>query len=251
MIQSLIFFPEKSFDDTPERHRLAYEEVSIQVGPGVELFGWYFPAKNEKGVVIFFHGNAGNIAARLFKAEGWIKRGFSVLMVDYRSFGKSTGQIQTGEDIIEDSKRMLEWLIRNKKTPLEKIIFYGESLGSHPAIQLGSAYSAMGVILESPYTAFIDLAPIHYPWIPKFMTELLLKNFAFDNLSLIPRLKSPLFILHGTEDETCPYLMSGKLMAAAPEPKKLFSIPGGMHNDLREKSGNAYWEEAIAFLQNQ
>ena len=84
MISSMIFFPEKTFYEKPQDYGFDWQDISIPTSDGVRLHGWFLKAQPEEGVILFLHGNAGNISGRLFKAQGWIKRGFSVLLVDYR-----------------------------------------------------------------------------------------------------------------------------------------------------------------------
>lgn len=245
MITSLIFFPDKNFYEKPEDYQLISEDVFFETADGVKLHGWYLKAPAEKGALLFFHGNAGNISHRLFKAKEWVARGFSVFLVDYRSYGKSQGGIRHGDDIIRDAEAAFHWLTEEKKIPLLKIVPYGESLGSHPAIQLAVKHKVAALVLESPYTSFYDLSRVHYPFVPGS----LVKDFAFVNTELIGKIQSPLFILHGTEDEICPYPMSEELFRRAPEPKELFSIPGGTHNDLPISAGVDYWRRPTEFVE--
>ncbi|MSR78062.1 MAG: alpha/beta hydrolase [Candidatus Omnitrophica bacterium] len=257
MIQSLIFSPDPHYSEYPVNYGLAWEDVSFQTPDKSELFGWYLSPspplprgerEEPKGTILFFHGNAGNISGRLFKAEGWIKRGYSVLLYDYRSYGKSSGSIQSQEQMVEDGRQVLQWLTDEKQIPLSKIILYGESLGTHLAIRLGSEFKIAAVILEAPYTSFTDLAPVHYPWIPKSMIEAMLKHFSFPNQDFIGGLKAPLFILHGTKDLTCPFYMGEKIFEEALEPKELWSIAGGGHSDLPQITGKDYWDRPARFL---
>lgn len=245
MIASLIFFPEKTFYEKPADYGLIAEDVRFRTEDGVSLHGWYLPAPENKAVLLFFHGNAGNISGRLSKADGWVRRGYSVFLVDYRGYGASEGRIEHQDDVIRDADAALAWLLDEKKQPLSKIVLYGESLGSHPAIRLGSEHAVAAVILEAPFTSFVDLGKIHYPVVPSAV----IRDFAFPNEDFIAYLKAPLFILHGMEDEICPYAMAGELFEKAPLPKEFFSIADGMHNDLPIKAGEDYWNRPASFLE--
>ncbi|MBI3316656.1 MAG: alpha/beta fold hydrolase [Candidatus Omnitrophica bacterium] len=248
LMTSLIFFPEKTHFETPKDYGLLFEDVFFKTADGIKLHGWFLEAKPDPaGVLLFFHGNAGNISGRLFKAKGWIKRGYSVFLADYRGYGKSEGKIDHEEDVTKDAQAAWKWLREENKFTEEKIIIFGESLGSHPAIRLGGLYRPKAVLLEAPFTSFIDLAKLHYGAIPGI--DFLMRDFQFQNINFISQINAPLFILHGTSDETCPFEMSEKLMAKAPEPKELFSISNGFHNDLPQKSGEAYWDKPVEFLQ--
>ncbi len=244
MITSMIFFPEAVFYEKPSDYGYDFEEVHFKTSDGISLFGWFLKAQNEKAVILFFHGNAGNISHRLYKVKGWLEKGFSVFMIDYRGYGKSAGKIESSENVLTDARAGLNWLSSNRKVPLQEIIFYGESLGSYPAIRLGAENKAGAVILEAPFTSFSELANVHYPMIPK----MLLKGFEFENISYISELKCPVFFLHGMRDEICPYTMSGELFEKAPEPKGFLSVPNGMHNDLPVTAGNDHYEKPFEFL---
>lgn len=258
MISSMIFFPEKEHYEKPADYGFVFEEVFLKTSDQIQLHGWYLHAlgddttraglQNEHGVVLFFHGNAGNISGRLFKAKGWVERRYSVLLIDYRGYGKSGGQIERQEDVIADAEAALKWLLEIKKVELSKIIFYGESLGSYPAVILGAKYRAKAVILEAPFTSFTELARLHYPYVPQMLIEPMMKPFEFSNTSHIDHLKCPLYILHGTRDEICPYGMSEKLFEKAPQPKSHFTIEGGAHNDLPIIAGPDFWDQPAAFL---
>lgn len=246
MITSMIFFPDKTLYEKPQDYGFDWQDASVQTEDGIQLHGWYLKALEPKGAILHLHGNGGNISARLYKVKGWVERGFSVLLLDYRSYGKSQGEIKEGEDIYRDAKAGFEWVRKASALPDSKIILFGESLGSHPAVRLGAEYAVGAVVLESPYTSAVDLAKIHYAAIPG--KDFLMKDFQFRNTDIIGRLKAPLFILHGTQDEICPYEMSETLMDQAPEPKGFFSIPGGTHNDLPIRAGEDYWEKPYQFV---
>lgn len=244
----MIFFPEKKFYESPEDYGLAYEEVQLAVksSQNVQLTGWFLPCTRgeSKPVLLFFHGNAGNIGNRLYKIRGWIERGFNVFLIDYRGYGKSTGKIQHEQDVIEDARAALEWLFNAKKVPLTKVVLYGESLGSYPAVFLGAEQPVAAVVLEAPFTSLYEVAKTHYP----FVMEGMMKPFRFSNTEKIAALKAPFFILHGTEDEICPYAMAGDLFDKAPEPKGFLSVPGGRHNDLPLTAGDDFYQKPYEFL---
>lgn len=244
MIESMIFFPEKVFYEKPESYGFQYEEVQIPLSKEIELFGWFLSAKNPKGTLLFFHGNAGNISNRLYKVQGWVERGFSVFLIDYRGYGKSTGTIRHEQDALEDAHAALHWLVQNKKMSYDQIVFYGESLGTYPAIGLGAEVSAFGVILEAPFTSLFEVAKTHYP----FVFEPMMKHFIFSNREGTAKLKAPLFIIHGNRDEICPYVMAGELFDLAPEPKGFLSVPNGMHNDLPMTAGEDFWQKPYEFI---
>ncbi len=243
MIRQLLFFPDKTHYEKPADYQFDFDDVTIQA-PNAELHGWFLKAEKEKAVLYFLHGNAGNISHRLYKAKGWVERGFSVLLLDYRGYGKSSGEIEDGEDIVRDAEAGLDFLLHKMNRKLSNLIFYGESLGTYAMVRLACRHKAAAVILEAPFTSFVDIGKIHYPQAPSF----LLKGFEFSSEEYISKIRAPLFILHGTEDEICPYEMSGILIDKAPEPKALFTIPNGAHNDLPMTAGDDYWQKPFEFI---
>ena len=110
MVASLIFFPSKEYSQTPEDYGLAYENVQLKTEDGIQIAAWYLPARNSKATIFLLHGNAGNIGDRLFKAAGWVKRGYSFFMLDYRSYGESSGKISGEDDLYRDAEAGLKWL---------------------------------------------------------------------------------------------------------------------------------------------
>lgn len=248
MITSLLFFPEKEMFETPGDYGMPFEDVYPVTSDHVRLHGWYFPAPDAKEVLLFLHGNAGNISGRLHKAKGWFERGVSVLLLDYRGYGQSDGVIERGEHVVVDAQAGLDWLVNQKKWAMNHVFLCGESLGSYPATMLASKHPVGGLLLEAPFTAFTDLARIHYPALPPFMIEKLLKEFRFDNLSLISKIKAPLFIVHGTDDQTCPFAMGQKLFESAPEPKNFLKVLNSGHNNLCECAGKDFWDKPKLFF---
>ena len=253
LVTSMIFFPEKEFYETPEDYGLSAEDIFFQTLDGLKLHGWFFEGTGDRfknlspvpeRTLLFFHGNAGNISGRLFKAKGWLERGFSVFLVGYRGYGKSEGKAGSEQDILKDAAAAWDYLTRQKEISPEKIILYGESLGTYPATALAGQHQAAALILESPFTSFVELAGVHYPLVPKA----LLKGVSFSTIDKIAAVRCRVFILHGTEDEICPYDFAQKLFKKAPEPKEFFTIHGGMHNDLPVAAGEKFWQKPVDFI---
>ena len=243
MIASMIFFPVKNFTVIPKSIGLSAEDAAIQTEDGLKLHGWYFGVPNSKSCLLLFHGNADNISIRLPKAKAWIERGVSVLLVDYRGYGKSAGEIKSSADLIKDAQASLNWLKTNKKFKPSEIVLYGESMGSVPAIELAGKEKFKAIILEAPFTSLKDMAKLLYGMAPDFM----LKDFQMNNDEKISRLKTPVLILQGTNDEVVPFSMGKDLFKKAPEPKSFYEIKNGGHNDLFEKAGEDYYAKPFEF----
>lgn len=246
MIASMIFFPTKEFEFQPAGCGLTAEDAWCATSDQIKLHGWFLPASDSKTCLLFFHGNAGNISIRLFKAKEWVQRGVSVFLVDYRGYGKSEGEIKKGADLITDAQAALAWL-KGKGFSAQDIILYGESIGAAPAVELAVQEKFKGLILESSFTSMEDLGKKHYG--P--MASMFLGDFKLDNEAKIGNAQCPVFILHGTEDEIAPFEMAERLFKNAPEPKELFAIQGGRHNELPAAAGSDFYEKPFQFLQRQ
>lgn len=255
VIASFIFFPSREFDFKPGDLGLEHEEVSLVTEDGVKLHGWWLPStttaslpsKEARFTMLFFHGNAGNISHRLSEARGWVKRGVSILLFDYRGYGKSEGSIRQERDLYLDAKAAFGWLEKEKRRNSSDIILYGESVGAVPAVQLAAENRFKTVILEAPFTSLREMAKIHYGLAPGF----LLKDFEMPNAQRIQKLKSPVFILHGAADEIVPLSMGRELFGLAPKPKEFFEVPGAGHNDLSLTAGETFYERPLGFVAAQ
>ena len=129
----LVFHPTKGLTLTPKNMGLAFEDVRLTTEDGVDIHGWYVPAENARATLLFFHGNAGNISHRLGSIEIFHSLGLSVFIVDYRGYGESGGR-PTITGTAHDARAAWGWLTREKKTPPEKIVVFGRSLGGAIAI---------------------------------------------------------------------------------------------------------------------
>jgi fermentation-respiration switch protein FrsA (DUF1100 family) len=244
IVTSLLFFPEEDFYALPRDFGLASEDAVMTASDGVKLHGWFLPAGDSGTFLVFLHGNAGNISGRLSKAKGWVERGVSVLLVDYRGYGKSQGDIEHENDVYLDAEAAVLWLKEKKGAGPSDIILYGESLGCAPATELATRQAYRGLVLEAPFTSVQEMGRLHYPWAPVFLA----KDFLFDNLGKIDKVRSPVFIIHGMTDETCPYEMGRRLFEKAPDPKEILSLQNGMHNDLDVTGGKDYFDRPFNFF---
>lgn len=244
-ISSLIFFPESKFDFEPADLNLAAEPVKLRPGGDVELFCWYLPPPKRDRVLLYIHGNAGNISHRLSIAKGWVDRGFGCFLLDYRGYGKSTGQIRHEKDLYADARAAYRWIRDERKVPADKIILYGESIGCAAAIELAREEKAGALILMAPFTKLIDVARVHYG---RIVFESMVTNYQFDNESKIGSVRSPILIMQGTDDEIVPVEMGRRLFEMAPDPKESFWIEGGRHNDLPVTAGEKFWDRPAEFL---
>lgn len=202
-----------------------FDELYFETSPNVLLHAIHFKVENSKGLLFYFHGNAGSLSTWGQWASLYQKEGFDVLMYDYRGYGKSTGKIRNEAGIHRDAEfiyRQMAPQYANKR-----IVFYGRSLGTGIATQLAAKYLPEQLILTTPYFNFKDVVRFHYPYLP---ANAILK-YKFRTDLFIHKLKCPVELFHGTEDELVPYSSSLKLEKLGPH-IHLTTIEGGMHGDL-------------------
>jgi alpha-beta hydrolase superfamily lysophospholipase len=202
---------------------------------------WWWPAANPGApAVLYLHGARWNLTGQLFRIEQLHDFGFSVLAIDYRGFGKSSGELPSEETVYEDARLAWQHLKTLQPDPKKRLI-YGHSLGGAIAIDLaaqpGQQQQARGLIVESTFTTLVDIAKsLSYPWLP---LQLLLTQ-KFDAVDKIAQVGMPVLIVHGTSDRYVPSHFSEKLYAAAPQRKKLLLVEGGTHNNSMRIGESAY-----------
>jgi len=219
------FFPESDFDASTEDFSTGLEDIYFEAKDGTKLHGWFLPAPESRSILIFAHGNAGNISHRIQKIQLLNKIGISVFIFDYRGYGKSFGK-PTEKGMYRDIAGAVSLVKGRLRSPADKLIFYGESLGGAAVIDYLYEYPEDQkhslVILEGTFTSAVDMAKIIYPFIPSFIVRTRL-----DNASKIAHLKAPLLILHSTNDPVVPYKFGQKLYDLAGVPKKIVALSGG------------------------
>lgn len=241
----MIFYPIKQWEAQPQSYQLQFEDIYFKTEDGIKLSSWFFPGNSEKPVILLLHGNAGNISHRLEKIRPFVGRGYSVFIIDYRGFGKSEGTPHEKGTYL-DAKAAYNYLMKNKLVPANKIIVYGESLGTAVAIDLAAKNIIGGLILEAPFTRIVDMAKVHFPFVPSRFLKT-----QYDNLKKIPLVHTPILIIHGSDDEIVPFRLGQKLFEAAKEPKTFVEIPGGTHNEAFLLEGKKFWNAIFDFLENK
>ena len=238
----MLYFPFKDMQATPAVIRLPFEEVSLTTSDSEKITAWWIPAQHERGVLLFCHGNAGNISHRLDSIDIFNRLGLSVLIFDYRGYGKSTGR-PSEDGTYRDAEAAWRYLVEVRKKKPEKIILFGESLGGAVAAEIASRHSAGGLILMSSFTSIPELAGRLYPFLP----VKLLSKFRYSTIDKIGAITAPKLIIHSPEDEIVPYHHGRKLFERANEPKEFLEISGG-HNEGFLISADRYAAGIRAFL---
>ncbi len=240
---SMIYLPRKEMLQTPDETGLEYEEISFMTKDGIRISGWYIEAENEKGVLLFCHGNAGNISYRLDSIRIFNSLNVSVFIFDYRGYGNSHGKPSEHGTYL-DADAAWDYLINVMRKSPETIVVFGRSLGGAVAAEIALRKSPAGLILESGFTSVPDFGRKLYPWLP---VKLILK-YKYSTAEKIGRIKCPKLIIHSSEDDIVPVEHGRKLYEKACQPKEFLEIRGG-HNDGFLVSGITYTEGLRKFFE--
>lgn len=240
----LVYFPSREHDGgTPAALGLAYEDAAPLASDGVQLHAWFVPATEPAPVLLFLHGNGGNISHRLEKLAVFNELGASVLMVDYRGYGSSAGSPDEA-GTYRDAEAAYDWLRQREIAPA-RIVAYGESLGGPIATDLAARRPLGGLILESAPSSILDVARHHYAWLPVSM----FLSVRYDAAAKIGAVRCPLLIMHSPGDELVPFGMAETLYSKANEPKQLVRLRGG-HNDNFMVAADTYRAALEGFLRS-
>lgn len=236
-----IFFPTKGIPEDSGQ-AITHENVFFETDDGKKLHGWFVPAASgdAASVVLFLHGNAGNIGHRWEKIHLLHDLGMAVFIFDYRGFGQSEGR-PSEQGIYKDTDAAYVYLNDRGLTP-EHIVVYGESIGGAFAADLASKKKVKALILEEAFTSVPAMTRKILPFIPTIALATRL-----DTLSKIPNIRAPKLIFHSVEDEIVPFEMGKALFDAAAEPKKLIQLHGG-HNTAFLEDSERYKNSLAAFF---
>ena len=239
----LIYFPDRTVVFNPEYVNLSYEDIYYKTSDDVSINGWFIPADSSYNVILFCHGNAGNISHRLESIQIFNRLSLDVFIFDYRGFGKSAGSISE-EGTYQDAAGAWNFLVDIKGYDPSQIIIFGRSLGSGIASWLAREKNSVGLILESSFTSLPDLGVKIYPIFP----VRLLARFDYPTINNLRYIKCPVLFIHSKEDEIIPYSLGRENYTSASEPKEFLEIQGS-HNDGFMLSKNIYMEGIANFIE--
>ena len=203
--RNFLYHPYKNNYLRGEKLNAEIKEIFIPSTEGITLKSWFYKNSNNKYTVLFFHGNAGELGNRIYKLNELKNLNLNYLIISWRGFSGNKGS-PTEQGLYNDAKSAVEWLEKNN-IKKNKIILYGESLGTGVAVEIGQNQDFAGIILESPYTSIVDAAKIYYPYLP---VDLILKD-KYLSLKKIKNINSPVLLMHGGADIIIPIAMGKKL----------------------------------------
>ena len=244
MEHHFIFFPDRQLVATPAAAGLAYEEVWFTAADGVKLHGWHVPGEPGRPLLLFCHGNAGNISHRIENLRHFRRLGLAVLIFDYRGYGRSEGR-SSEEGTYSDARGALGWLQQRGWQP-QQLIYFGRSLGAGVAVQLALETPPGALVLETPFPSIAAMGRHHNPILYLLLGWLL--DASYDSFNKIGRIHAPLLLFQGDRDSIVPEKMARRLFERANEPKTYYRIEGADHNDTFDVGGERYWQQWRQFL---
>jgi len=239
----MLYFPTRQIEATPATLNLPFDEVTLQTSDGMNISAWYIPSPQARGFLLFCHGNAGNISHRLDSIRIFHDLRLSVLIFDYRGYGRSEGE-PTERGTYLDAEAAFDFLVRAKGAAPSRIIVFGRSLGSAVAAELAVRRTAGALIIESGFTSVPDLGRKFFPHMP----VKLISRFHYATIDKVGRLRLPKLFIHSPDDEIVPYAQGKQLFEAAGEPKEFLTIRGD-HNGGYLLSGYSYPHGIETFLE--
>ena len=221
----LLFQPAKFPAGDWQPEGLNYQDVWLEAEDGTRIHAWYLPADEPQAVVLYAHGNAGNLAwrAKLFK---YLQEELqlTVLAFDYRGYGRSEGK-PTIVGALQDARAARDELAKLASVSPEEIVLMGRSLGGAVAIHLAAEAEPRGLIVESTFTSLRDVAQKHYSRL-----AFVVPQDTLNNVAKIAQYDGPLLYSHGTADRVVPISLGEQLFEAAVGPKTFHRLPGLDHN---------------------
>jgi fermentation-respiration switch protein FrsA (DUF1100 family) len=242
---ALLYFGQRTIQYFPETFRTPpaavglpeVEEVTLDTADGERVIVWHVPPRGEQPVALYLHGNGASLRWRSDRFRSLIADGSGLVALSYRGYGGSSGT-PTEEGLIRDAEAA--YVFATARYAPERIVLWGESLGSGVAIALAAEKPVGHVVLQSPFTSAADVAAQRYWFAP---VRLLMKDQFRSDLR-IGKVTAPVLVLHGDRDMVVPFAFGERLYEMITAPKKFVRFPGGGHNDL----GTGAVEAARQFL---
>jgi uncharacterized protein len=246
-IAALAYFAQRSLQYFPERARTApaaagfpqAEEIELVTSDGERVIAWHVPPRGDKPVVLYFQGNGGALNLRAERFARIVADGTGLLALSYRGYGGSTGS-PTEAGLLRDGEAIYAYAAA--RYPPERLVLYGESLGTGVAVALAAEHKVGKVILESPFTSAVDIGAASYPFLP---VRLLMRD-RFRSDERIAKVTAPVLVLHGERDTVVPIGYGERLYALISAPKKFVRFREGHHSDLDSHGAQAAVRDFLA-----
>lgn len=247
MFEDVFIFQPSAWDDRnwAQLSGLPLEEVWLPVDDVVTVFGWFIDAGPTSPVLLWCHGNAGNVSHRLENIRQLYQRGISVMIFDYRGYGRSTG-VPSEAGFYQDALASYDYLIQHRRISPERLIIFGRSLGSSVAGEVAIRRSSAGLMVEGSFPSIQAMSDHHYFGLPTRW----LMDVDFNLAKKVRVLQVPLLVIHGEQDSIVPMALGRQVFEAAHEPKRWYVVSGAGHNDVPFVGGESYYREMDLFIQH-
>jgi pimeloyl-ACP methyl ester carboxylesterase len=236
-----IFRPEVLKEDYVFDFRRPLEEHWIEGKRGGKIHAlWRKTGPEARGVVLYFHGNAGSLKRWGHLYQYFERHQFDLFIIDYRGYGKSRGKRRMPL-MYDDAERVYHYV--RAHYPPEKILLYGRSLGSAFALEVAAKYPARLLVLETPFSSMEDLFYAYFPFLPRIFPF----HFRFQNRANLAKVPYPVYVFHGTDDWVVPYRVAHRLIPYLKDTDRFVTVVGAGHNDLLYF--DSYQEEMAQLMQ--
>jgi hypothetical protein len=237
----VIFHPSRLAPDHAFEFAYPFAEHRIEVAPAVELSALWFPGatdspassrggdphRDPRGVVLYLHGNAGDLQGWGHHADLYVEAGYDFLVIDYRGYGKSDGRIGSEAELHADIQRVMDWL--EARRPESPVTVVGYSLGAALAARVACPDRAERLVLMAPFFSLHDLARRTVPFVP-----IRILRYPFRTDLLLPECTIPITIFHGVGDATIPFDQSRRLADLLDDRARLVPLRAAGHQDVPE-----------------
>lgn len=228
MQRSMMYVPDRTRVPVPQTAGTSFQELELKTADGERLVAWAVDPQPGKPIILYFHGNGGNFAyGRVEKFRQLTADGAGLLALSYRGYGGSTGS-PTEAGLHLDADAAYEAAVA--RYGAERLVGYGESLGTGVMTQLATRRPLKAVVLEAPFLSTVAVAKKLFGWLP---VSLLMRDQFRSDLA-IANIHAPLLVIHGNRDEVIPHEQGRALFELAQTPKQFLAVPGGRHNDLTD-----------------
>ena len=245
LVQRFLYYPVVLDRNAPMPYYVkGAREVWMKSGDGNEIHGLYWAPPIDRPTLLFFHGNAQSVFEWALIFEEFEPMECGLLLIDYPGYGKSSGK-PSEAGLYAAGQAAYDWLIGEAKTPADKIIAFGKSLGGPVASKVAHDNAVMGLILESTFESIPAVARKLIPILP---ADAVFRSERYDTASRIEAIGVPVMVVHGTDDDLIPVEQGQALYNAAREPKKLYLVDGAGHNDVSMVAGQIYGRTLAQWL---
>jgi hypothetical protein len=239
----MAFFPFPGEDADPARYGVPFEAIDVRTSDGERLRAWWLPHEQPRAQVVYFHGNGGNLSVWSDILIETHRRGFSVLAVDYRGYGLSSGS-PSERGLYLDAEATLAVFHERLRRPGAPVVYWGRSLGTAVAAFAASRRRPDGVVLEAGFRDARTLTR-DYPilWVFSWFS-----SYRFSTAGWLRGVRVPALVMHGTSDGVVSYRQGQWLFESLEGDKRFFAIEGADHNDARAPDAEGYWRAVNQFV---